>query len=148
MAAPKTRVFLSYAADDRAAAEKLAEGLRGQSLGVWTDALLGPGENYAASVARALEEADAIVVLLTPRSVESEWVRWEIGYALSSKRFESRLIPVVIGDERGAWLSKAPWVLKKLHMVTSSTAARASKQVADILRRPTLPRRPALRKVS
>ncbi|HEY7724501.1 MAG TPA: toll/interleukin-1 receptor domain-containing protein [Anaeromyxobacteraceae bacterium] len=135
MAAPKKRVFLSYAADDKQAAEQLAEGLRGQSLEVWTDALLVPGENWAAGMADALGQSDAMVVLLTPRSVESEWVRRDIDYALSSKRFERRLIPVVIGGERAPWLAKAPWVLRKLQMVTSPSAAKASKLVADALKK-------------
>ena len=135
MAEHKTRVFISHAEVNAEAAEQLAEGLRSESLDVWTYAMIGPGENWAAQVANALEQADAMVVLLTPKWVESEWVKQEIEYALSSKRFQHRLIPVVIGREHGTWLAKAPWVLKMLQMVTSPTPAKASKRVAEYLKK-------------
>ena len=66
MAEHKTRVFISHAEVNAEAAEQLAEGLRSESLDVWTYAMIGPGENWAAQVANALEQADAMVVLLTP----------------------------------------------------------------------------------
>jgi hypothetical protein len=135
MAPPKTRVFLSYANEDRPAARQLADGLRGQSLDVWTDERLAPGANWAAEMAEALGHSDVMVVLLTPKAVESEWVRRDIEYALSSQRFEHRLIPVVIGSEGGAWLDKAPWVLKKLQMVSGPNAATASRKIADVLKK-------------
>jgi hypothetical protein len=136
-----TRIFLSYAAADAQIAQELADGLRRHSFDVWTThSSLGPGDNFAAQLADALGKSDAMVVLLTPKSVESEWVRREIEYALSSARFEQRLVPVVIGGEstRGessAWLDRAPWVLKRLHLVSSPTPAKASQRVAEVLKK-------------
>jgi hypothetical protein len=135
MAVQTRQVFLSYASDDRQTARRLAEGLRALSLDVWSDESLGPGENWAEQMAKALGQADAMVVLLTPKSVESKWVRRDVEYALSSPRFERRLVPVVIGAGSGAWLDKAPWVLKKFDMVSSPNAASASKLVADVLKK-------------
>jgi len=135
MAARKARIFISYAAADKRSAQQLAEALRGESLDVWTDESLSPGENWRERIADALAQSDAMVVLLTPRSVESELVLRDVEYALSSKRFENRLIPVVIGEERAPWLDKAPWVLKHLLMVSSPSAAKASKRVADALKK-------------
>ena len=107
--------------------------MRALSLDVWSDESLGPGENWAEQMAKALGQADAMVVLLTPKSVESKWVRRDVEYALSSPRFERRLVPVVIGAGSGSWLDKAPWVLKKF--VSSPNAASASKLVADVLKK-------------
>lgn len=135
MTAPKLLVFLSYAREDKRSAQHLAEALRGESLDVWTDESIAVGENWRAQMADALGQADAMVVLLTPQSVASEWVRRDVAYALSSRRFENRLIPVVIGEEGAPWLDKAPWVLKRLHMVASPSAAKASKRVADALKK-------------
>jgi hypothetical protein len=135
MAAQPRQVFLSYASDDRQTAHRLAEALRALSLDVWSDESLGPGENWAEQMAKALEQSNAMVVLLTPKSVESKWVRRDVEYALSSPRFERRLVPVVIGTGSPAWLDKAPWVLKKFEMVSSPNAAAASKLVADILKK-------------
>jgi hypothetical protein len=129
------RVFISHAAGDQEMAQKLAETLRAHSLDVWMYAEeIAPGENFAARIAEALERANAMVVLLTPRSVESAWVKHEIEYALSSRRFEHRLIPVVLSSEDAPWLDKAPWVLRKLQMVTTPSVAKAGRQIAEALR--------------
>lgn len=133
MGAAKRHVFLSYGAGDRPAARELAEGLRDRSFDVWTDDRISPGENWAAEIARALDRSDAMVVLFTPRSVESEWVKREVEFALASKRFESRLIPVVLGGEGTRWPDKAPWVLKRMQVVQSPSAAEASERVAYFL---------------
>lgn len=133
MGIAKRRVFLSYGAGDRPAARELAEGLRDKSFDVWTDDLIAPGQNWAAEVARALDRSDAMVVLLTPSSVKSEWVKREVEFALATKRYESRLIPVVLGGEGTRWPDKAPWVLKRMTVVQSPSAAEASEQVAEVL---------------
>jgi hypothetical protein len=138
VATSRKQIFLSYAGGDRATARRLAEGLREQSLSVWTDELLSPGDNWAARMADALGQSDAMVVLLSPESVKSEWVRRDIAYALTSQRFEHRLIPVVIGKddaEKAEWLRDAPWVLRRLPMVASPSAEVASRRVADVLKR-------------
>lgn len=140
MAVSKPSVFISYDHDDKSTAHRLAEGLRGHSFHVWTDELLSPGENWAAEMATALGKADAMVVLLSPNSVKSQLVRRDVEYALSSPRFEHRLIPVIIGgDSSKAWLKEAPWVLRKLEMVSSSNASDASKRVANVLEKPAEP---------
>jgi hypothetical protein len=128
------RIFISYARDDEKVARELAKSLRERRLNVWTDESIAPGQNLAAEVGKALDDADAMIVLLTPSSVESSFVQREIEYALSSQRFEHRLIPVVIGAENPAWLEKAPWVLRELKMVVSPNATSASKRVADVLK--------------
>ena len=45
-----------------------------------------PGDNWAAQVGRALEESDAMVVLLTSNSVSSPHVKADMSYALGSRR--------------------------------------------------------------
>jgi len=136
MAAPKRLVFVSYERTDRKTAQQLAEALRAESLDVWIDVeSIAAGENWQRQAADALDRSEAMVVLLTARSVESEWVRREVEYALSSKRFERRLVPVVIGSERAPWLDKAPWVLQHLNMVVSPTIPKAARQVAEALRK-------------
>ena len=129
-------MFLSHASADKEAARELADGLRRESIDVWLDEqALVPGQDWRSQIAEALQRSGAMVVLLTPRSVESDWVRGDVEYALTSKRFEHRLIPVVIGDQTAPWLDKAPWVLKQLQPVVSTSPAKASRRVADLLRR-------------
>ena len=57
-----------------------------------------PGDNFGHEIARALEESEAMVVLLTPEALHSPWVKWEIESALSGTRYRNRLIPVLVGD--------------------------------------------------
>ena len=56
-------VFLSYSRVDRQLAEKLAETLKLAGVTVWWDALIEGGAAFAKSIATALDDADAVIVL-------------------------------------------------------------------------------------
>ena len=93
------KVFLSHSHADAPLAAKVTEALRTRGLDVWDpDAQLLPGDNWAAEIARALEQSQAMVVLLTPQAVQSKHVMREMEYALGAKSYSHRLIPVVVGD--------------------------------------------------
>lgn len=80
------KVFISHAHQDAALAARVAQALQGSGLEAWdADTNLLPGDNWAAEVARALEESQAMVVLLTPDAIDSVWVLREIEYALGAK---------------------------------------------------------------
>ncbi len=70
-------VFLSYNREDAAIARLYAEAFAGAGLDVWWDATLRSGEDYDAVTEDALRSAKAVVVLWSPRSVASRWVRAE-----------------------------------------------------------------------
>ena len=70
-------IFLSYAHDDQAQAQRLAGALQRAGYTVWWDALIEGGTRYAKSIDDALEKADAVLVLWSARSIESDWVRDE-----------------------------------------------------------------------
>src|SRR5204863_7364456 len=70
------------------------------------------GENVSLEVGKALERSEAIVMLLSPDAVESSNVRSEIAYALSSPKFEARIIPVVVKPTSGI-----PWFLQTFQMI-------------------------------
>ena len=81
------KVFLSHAHTDTPLANRVSEALREKGLDVRDPELdLLPGDNWAAEVARALEESQALVVLLTPDAEGSPHVRREMEYALGAKR--------------------------------------------------------------
>ena len=70
------KVFVSHSHADSELAARVSKALRNEGLDVWDpDLNLLPGDNWAAEVARALEESDAMVVLLTPDAINSPWVR-------------------------------------------------------------------------
>ena len=83
-------IFLSYAHGDHAQAQRLAAALQRGGYTVWWDALIEGGTRYAASIDEALEAADAVVVLWSRNSVNSDWVRDEAAQG----RERHRLVPL------------------------------------------------------
>ena len=70
-------IFISYNREDAAIARIYADSLAGAGLTVWWDATLRSGEDYDAVTEQSLRTAKAVVVLWSPRSVNSRWVRAE-----------------------------------------------------------------------
>lgn len=70
-------VFISYSREDRAAAQRFADAFEAQGLSVWWDATLRSGEAFDQVIEATLMQAKAVVVLWSPHSVDSRWVRAE-----------------------------------------------------------------------
>ena len=83
-------LFLSYAHADQPRAQKLAAALEQSGFTVWWDELIEGGTRYARSIDQALESADAVVVLWSKHSIESDWVRDEASHG----RDRQRLVPL------------------------------------------------------
>jgi hypothetical protein len=80
---------------------------------VWdSESELFPGDNFASRIAEALESADAMVVLISPDALASQWVKHEIDFALGSSRLSGRLIPVIVRSTE-----RLPWILQKLKTI-------------------------------
>lgn len=130
------KVFISYAQQDAALAGRVAEALQGDGLEVWNaERNLLPGDNWAAEVGRALEESEAMVVLLTPEAIGSRWVMREMDYALGAKNHRNRLIPVVVGDREGLPTSDIPWIVRRMPWIElRDREAPEVKPIADAIR--------------
>ena len=112
------KVFVSHSHADAELAAQVSRALRDEGLEVWdSDLDLLPGDNWAAEVARALEESEAMVVLMTADALSSPWVRREMEYALGAKRYSNRLIPVAIGDRERIPAHDVPWIVRRLPWV-------------------------------
>ena len=85
-------IFLSYNREDASVARRYAEAFGGEGFEVWWDAALRSGEAYDEVTEKALSEAKAVVVLWSPRSVGSRWVRAEATEANRNKT----LVPAMI----------------------------------------------------
>jgi hypothetical protein len=94
-------LLLSYKLEDRKLAERLQGELEtlGHTIRVDTNAVL-TGSGWRDSLMRALMESDALVALITDRSLQSPFVISEIGAAraLSQTAKKTALLPVIIGD--------------------------------------------------
>ncbi len=126
------KVFLSYAARDARIAKIVASRLSEAGFSVWNPAdQIMPGDNWALELGRALNKADAIVVLLSPAALAAPTVQREIDFALGNPRFKGRLVPVVVRP-----VKSIPWILETLPTFKiTSDPDRASRQVVQALRR-------------
>ena len=52
-----------------------------------------------------------------PNSISSPHVKADMAYALGSKSYKNRLIPVAVGGREQLPKSEIPWIFKKLHWV-------------------------------
>src|SRR2546423_807794 len=127
------QVFISYAETDEPVAKKVAAGLEKEGLKVWYDRReILPGQNWAESVAKALKESRAMVVLLTPASLRSSFVRREIDYALGDQTFSHRLIPVIVGSPEDLPKRDIPWILQTLKMINLPDRGNPDKKIKEI----------------
>ncbi len=85
-------IFLSYNREDQTVARRYAEAFERNGLTVWWDTTLRVGEVYDEVTEAALRNARAVVVLWSPRSVVSRWVRAEATLADRA----NTLVPVMI----------------------------------------------------
>ena len=88
--AGKQTVFLSYAHADAKRARAIADALTARGHTVWWDTLIEGGASFAKSIGEALETADAVVVLWSKTSIDSDWVADEAAQGRDRKR----LVPV------------------------------------------------------
>lgn len=86
------KIFISYAREDRNAAEILSNYLKGAGHNVWWDASLLPGHRFRDSIQNELNSADKVVVLWSANSVASDFVIDEASHALAG----GKLVPFSI----------------------------------------------------
>ena len=90
-------VFISYARSDRDEAERLVRALRTSSVAGWLDkADIAAGDSIASEVRDALKRSSAVVVLLSPLALQSEWVQFEIGAA---EALGKKIVPIIVSGE-------------------------------------------------
>ncbi len=70
-------VFISYKREDRQRAQLIAKKLESIGFDIWIDSRIASGTAFDAEIDSALKQAKAVLVLWSPASVSSEWVRNE-----------------------------------------------------------------------
>ena len=100
MSAPSGQFFfISYSRADTALQRKVVAELRGRGVKVWVDTEnLVPGSPaWEREIEKSIRASSGVVVLLSPDSNNSQWVRREISFAEEN---DKQIFPVhVIGDE-------------------------------------------------
>ena len=94
-------IFISYSHKDKQFVGKLAAHLVKHKARVWVDRWeLKVGDSIVQRVQSAIKEADALLVVLSKASVESEWCNKEITAGLVRELEEKRVVilPVLLED--------------------------------------------------
>lgn len=146
-----TDIFISYAREDEVTARRFADAFASEGFTVWWDAALHSGETFDEVIEQELRNAKAVVVLWSPHSVASRWVRAEATLADRNRTFAPVIIapcnrPIIFelthtadltgwsGDTTaGAWTS----FVKDVRRMVS--AGRAAEQIAAKSAPETLP---------
>ena len=92
-------VFVSYARSDKARVAPLVAAIEAQGWSVWWDPEIAPGQEFDDQIEAEIDAARAVLVIWTPVSVVSRWVRGEAREAaergiLVPVRFEQARLPM------------------------------------------------------
>ncbi|HET9835946.1 MAG TPA: TIR domain-containing protein [Rhodanobacteraceae bacterium] len=92
-------VFISYARTDKARVAPLVAAIEAKGWSVWWDPEIAPGQEFDDQIDAEIEAAKAVLVVWTPTSVASRWVRGEAREAadrgiLVPVRFEQARLPM------------------------------------------------------
>jgi hypothetical protein len=91
--------FISHTSSDDAFVEKIAKRLEAAGVGVWVDSgRIVPGDDILQKIEDGLSSATHVIVVLSPSSLISDWVREETHSAqLAAIAGTARLIPIIYG---------------------------------------------------
>ena len=87
-------IFISYDSEDRAIAQKFADGLESRGWSVWWDREIPLGKAFDQVIEEELNAARCVIVLWSKQSVRSRWVKTEAAAAADREC----LLPVLIDD--------------------------------------------------
>jgi adenylate cyclase len=92
-------VFVSYARTDKARVAPLVAAIEAKGWSVWWDPEITPGQEFDDQIEAEIDAAGAVLVIWTPDSVTSRWVRGEAREAaergiLVPVRFEQARLPM------------------------------------------------------
>ena len=94
-------VFISYSHQDKDFVDKLAIQLVQKNVHVWVDRWeLSVGDSLVDKVQEAVDGASALLVVLSPESIKSEWCKRELSAGLLRELEEKRVVvmPVLLQD--------------------------------------------------
>jgi TolB-like protein len=108
-----THVFVSYASQDAAVAQRLCAALEAAGLPCWIAPRdVRPGESYAAAIVQAINSCRMMVLVLSRSAIESSHVLREVERASSKKRpvLSVRLDTITLPPDLEYFLSANQWL--------------------------------------
>ena len=93
---PLGEVFLAHSVKDKEIAGKLIEALNEARIKVMTpETVLHVGDRIEDTIRKAIDSSKGVVVIISPNSMGSNWMKKEMAYAKESGK---RLFPALVGD--------------------------------------------------
>lgn len=95
------KVFISHSSKDKEKARRISEKLKSEGIHCWLDEeAIGTGESISAEIEKGLKESQYFLILLSPNSINSRWVRSELSAALFEETSDQGILilPAVIED--------------------------------------------------
>src|SRR5271166_4978582 len=123
------KIFLTYASEDKAAAEPIALSLRGRGHSVFLDRDdLPSGKSFDQQIERAVNDSDVYIFLISPDSVaEARYTLTELDFARHKwPSPNNRVLPVMVRKtplERVPAYLKAVTILEPHGSVAAETSA-------------------------
>jgi TolB-like protein/Flp pilus assembly protein TadD len=105
--------FISYASTDAAVANSIVESLEAQGLKCWMAPRdVKPGAQYADAIVRAINEAKALILVMSRSAVDSAHVAREVERAASKRKpiIPFRIDAAPLNPELEYFLSNAQWI--------------------------------------
>ena len=106
-------VFISYASHDAAVANSIVENLEQQGVKCWLAPRdVKPGAQYADAIVRAINEAKALVLVMSASAVDSAHVAREVERAASKRKqiIPFRIDAAALNPELEYFLSNSQWI--------------------------------------
>ncbi len=122
-------VFISYARKDADWVRALVGALEREALRAWyAEREIRPGEAFADRLEEGLRSSHSVVLVLTPESVHSNWMAFELGAALA---LQKPLIPIV---SREVLEKDLPGPVRLRRYLYQDEPEKVAQQIADTLR--------------
>ncbi|GAC1451948.1 MAG: adenylate/guanylate cyclase domain-containing protein [Steroidobacteraceae bacterium] len=139
-------VFVSYSRSDKARVAPLVAAIQAKGWSVWWDPAIDAGQQFDDQIDAELQAASAVLVVWTPTSVASRWVRGEARDAaergiLVPARFEDARLPIDVRaiqttdlDKWGENPASAPFqdLLRSLEAVIRRQRAQQTKSATGL----------------
>jgi WD40 repeat protein len=127
-----TKVFLSWSDKDRALMEPVRQSLLREQITVWVSSVdIKTGSDFQTMINRGIEEADNVVYLISPNSLESRYCQAELEYA---QKLNKRLIPILLCPTPLEQISAEVRSLQFIDFTDNTTAEDYQSDIAQLIR--------------
>jgi hypothetical protein len=96
-------IFVSYSSEDCEYVDRLIAFLAERAFRTWTAAQIAAGTSWRRSIRAAMDEATAVVLVMTPAAEASQWVEREL---LLADELALPVLPLLLSGQVWWWLSE------------------------------------------